>query len=83
VLYFGGAYYNASKQLEMVEASQNLLAYDTQGGAFLEVQAAGPLPCPRNAGVMVPLGPDEVLLHGGWRAFVETYNDTHIMRLGG
>ena len=51
--------------------------------------AGGKLPSPRNAAVGVPLsdcsGPGggglELLIHGGWRAFVETYADTFIMSM--
>lgn len=52
--------------------------------------AGGPvgLPSGRNAAVMVPLGVGEgaavqpqLLLQGGWKAFVETYNDTYLVAL--
>lgn len=51
----------------------------------------GPAPSPRNASIMVPLQPQPLaavgdssaanrfLLHGGWRPFVETYNDSYIV----
>jgi hypothetical protein len=51
----------------------------------------GKLPSPRNAAIGVPLsdcsgpadagGALELLIHGGWRAFVETYNDTFILSM--
>jgi hypothetical protein len=44
------------------------------------------MPPARNAAVMVPLpqrggGGPQLLLHGGWRAFVETYDDTYMVQL--
>eukprot|EP00198_Chlamydomonas_reinhardtii_P005763 XP_001695099.1 predicted protein [Chlamydomonas reinhardtii] len=59
--------------------------------AWLEVEVEGPAPSPRNASIMVPLQPQPLaavgdssaanrfLLHGGWRPFVETYNDSYIV----
>lgn len=53
----------------------------------------GALPAARNAAVMVPLAPPQgsavggsgggaqLLLAGGWRAFVETYNDSFLVQL--
>ncbi|KAF6248736.1 galactose oxidase [Scenedesmus sp. NREL 46B-D3] len=52
--------------------------------------ASGGMPSARNAAVMVPLragaagtagGSPQLLLAGGWRAFVETYNDTYLATL--
>lgn len=88
IFYFGGAFYGASGGLEML---QDAFLYDTASNTWLipDVQplqsAAGhgatALPSGRNAAVMVPLG-DQLLLHGGWRAFVESYNDTYLVTVG-
>lgn len=47
---------------------------------FQVTPAGGDLPSPRNAAVGVPLpaaaGGLRLLIHGGWRAFVESYADT-------
>lgn len=38
-------------------------------------------PGPRNAATLTPLGGSELLLHGGWRPFVSTYEDSHVLRI--
>ena len=38
-------------------------------------------PGPRNAATLTPLGGQELLLHGGWRPFVSTYADSHVLRV--
>ena len=37
----------------------------------------GSSPLPRNAATLTAAG-DRLLLHAGWKPFVETYNDTFI-----
>lgn len=90
IVYFGGAFYGASGGLEML---QDVVLYDTEANSWVVPEVGAPhgssnaeLPAGRNAAVMVPL-PDEgaggpqLLLAGGWRAFVETYNDTYLVKL--
>lgn len=84
ILYSGGAFYGASGGLEMLGDVQ---LYDTEANSWIAAElAAGPdLPAARNAAVMVPL-PDkgeqgQLLLAGGWRAFVETFNDTFVVNV--
>ena len=36
-------------------------------------------PGPRNAATLTPLGDGRLLLHGGWRPFVSTYGDSHVL----
>ena len=36
-------------------------------------------PGPRNAATLTPLADGELLLHGGWRPFVSTYGDSHVL----
>jgi hypothetical protein len=89
IVYFGGAFYGASGGLEML---QDVQLFDTEANSWVvpEVAAAASgqpaLPAARNAAVMVPLpdkgaGQPQLLLAGGWRAFVETYNDTYLVKL--
>eukprot|EP00878_Enallax_costatus_P003843 GHUV01004059.1.p1 GENE.GHUV01004059.1~~GHUV01004059.1.p1 ORF type:complete len:362 (+),score=97.55 GHUV01004059.1:149-1234(+) len=86
VFYFGGAFYGSSGGLEML---QDAFVYDTVNNTWVVpnvhpiVLADGSttsatLPAGRNAAVMVPLG-QQLLLHAGWRAFVETYNDSYLV----
>ncbi|KXZ45616.1 hypothetical protein GPECTOR_52g19 [Gonium pectorale] len=62
----------------------DVVLYDTQANRWLEPLVCGPRPAARNAAVMEPLprgpdGADRFLLHGGWRPFVQTYNDSYIV----
>ena len=55
----------------------------TLDGAWTQLlgdDAPGP-PGPRNAATLTPLGGQELLLHGGWRPFVSTYADSHVLRV--
>ena len=57
---------------------------DTDSLAWTEPQvAAGKLPSARNAASMVQAaaGSSTLVLHGGWQAFVETYNDTFLLEM--
>jgi N-acetylneuraminic acid mutarotase len=84
ILYFGGAFYGASGGLEMLGDAH---VYDTQANAWLVPAVEGNLPAARNAGVMVPLPQRQagdgakLLLSGGWKAFVETFNDSFLVQL--
>ena len=67
------------------------------GASDFEVAPGGSRPSPRNAAAMVQLRPKrggggqgvpgqggqgaEFLLFGGWRAFVESYASTHVLRV--
>ncbi|KAI8474475.1 MAG: galactose oxidase [Monoraphidium minutum] len=83
LLVVGGAFYGSSGGLEMLG---DAFIYDLDKNAWEEVvPTGGALPSPRNAAVGVPLSPPaagaslDLLAHGGWRAFVESYNDTCII----
>lgn len=89
LLVVGGAFYGSSGGLEMLG---DAFVYDGDADAWEKVTPeGGKLPSPRNAAIGVPLsdcsgpagagGALELLIHGGWRAFVETYNDTFILSM--
>ncbi|GBF89617.1 hypothetical protein Rsub_02335 [Raphidocelis subcapitata] len=84
LLVVGGAFYGASGGLEMLG---DAFAYDVAKNEWEAVQpaAGGALPSPRNAAVGAALrggsGMLELLIHGGWRAFVESYSDTFILTI--
>lgn len=82
ILYFGGAFYGASGGLEMLG---DAVLLDTQECRWVTPGVSGQLPSPRNAaaGVAVPVGGSTqgVLMYGGWKAFVESYNDTFLLSL--
>lgn len=85
LLVVGGAFYGSSGGLEMLG---DAWLYDVEANAWRQVKPeGGKLPSPRNAAVGVPLSPPseghrlDLLVHGGWRAFVETYNDSFILSL--
>jgi hypothetical protein len=80
ILYFGGAFYGPSGGLEMLG---DVVLYDTEANSWVvpELAAGADVPAPRNAAVMVPLAGGQLLLPGGWRAFVETYNDSYLIGL--
>jgi N-acetylneuraminic acid mutarotase len=93
ILVVGGAFYGASGGLEMLQdahvldTSSSSWVVPEVTGQCSDAAAAGGggLPSARNAAVMVPLhagaadGQPQLLLAGGWRAFVETYNDTYLV----
>ncbi|WIA33891.1 hypothetical protein OEZ86_006990 [Tetradesmus obliquus] len=97
VLVVGGAFYGASGGLEMLQDAYVLDASSSswlvpevaaeQGSSSGGGVASGGMPSARNAAVMVPMragaagGQPQLLLAGGWRAFVETYNDTYLVTL--
>ncbi|KAG2502040.1 hypothetical protein HYH03_000534 [Edaphochlamys debaryana] len=78
----GGSFYEQPGKLQPLD---DVVVYDTQAKRWLEAKVEGPRPRARNAHVMVPLRPaagsaaDRFLLHGGWRPFVESYNDSFIV----
>ncbi|MEW5304715.1 MAG: hypothetical protein WDW36_007307 [Sanguina aurantia] len=82
----GGAHYASPGKLANVD---DVAVYDSEADAWVEVDVAGPRPSARNAGVAVsPLrtggadgGGQQALLHAGWKAFAETYNDTFLLTL--
>lgn len=87
LLVVGGAFYGASGGLEMLG---DAAVYDGAANEWRAAPAAPGLPSPRNAAVGVPLpsspggaeGGGEglrMLVHGGWRAFVESYSDTFVV----
>ena len=38
-------------------------------------------PGPCNAATLSPVGGGGLLLHGGWRPFVSTYGDSHVLKV--
>jgi N-acetylneuraminic acid mutarotase len=94
IVVVGGAFYGASGGLEMLQdayvldtSSSSWVVPEVSGqcsSGDAAAGASGELPSARNAAVMVPLhagagGQAQLLLAGGWRAFVETYNDTYLV----
>ncbi len=62
----------------------DLLVLDTASLTWRKSEvAAGQLPSARNAASMVPAaaGSSTLVLYGGWKAFVETYNDTFLLEM--
>jgi len=82
ILCFGGAFYGSSGGLEMLG---DVLLFDASKGQWVTPSVEGMLPAARNAAAAVVLEGSgqgkELLLYGGWRAFVESYNDTYIFRI--
>ncbi|GIL56650.1 hypothetical protein Vafri_11982 [Volvox africanus] len=89
LIFIGGSYYARPGQLQPLD---DVIVYDTQSNRWLEVEVEGLRPSPRNAAVMAPLrtegsdgggggggGGGRFVLHGGWRPFSETYDDTYIV----
>ncbi|GLC36198.1 hypothetical protein PLESTB_001369300 [Pleodorina starrii] len=86
LLLAGGSYYVQPGQLKPLD---DVILYDTQTNRWIEPEVEGPRPSPRNAAILAPLrrnghgggggGGDRFVLHGGWRPFVETYDDTYIV----
>ena len=54
------------------------LTLDGVWSRLLDDDAPG-APGPRNAATLTPLADGELLLHGGWRPFVSTYGDSHVL----
>ncbi len=84
IVYFGGAYYGAAGAgLEMLG---DVHVLDVQNEQWVVPEVQGDVPCPRNAAACVPLAVkdgdvQQLLLHGGWAAFKESYNDTYLISL--
>ena len=84
ILCFGGAFYGSSGGLEMLG---DVLLFDASKGQWVTPSVEGMLPSARNAAAAVVLegssgqGKEELLVYGGWRAFQESYNDTHIFKI--
>jgi len=60
------------------------LTLDDSGGgewSLLLGEDAPNAPGPRNAATLSPVGSGGLLLHGGWRPFVSTYGDTHVLKV--
>lgn len=56
-------------------------ALDTEALCWRQLSIQGDAPSARNAAMLAPLGGGQLLYHGGWRPFVETFNDTYILQL--
>jgi hypothetical protein len=58
-----------------------------QADEWLVPEVSGARPSARNAAVLAPLRPADGqarwLLHGGWRPFVQSYNDSFLVTLEG
>jgi len=60
------------------------LTLDDSGGgewSLLLGEDAPNAPGPRNAATLSPVGSGGLLLHGGWRPFVSTYGDSHVLKV--
>ena len=89
IVFFGGARYVPSGGLEV---NDELHILDVAANKWLTVVASSPgkRPAARNAATLTELAGRQdragnragmMVLHGGWRAFVETYNDTYLLQL--
>ena len=58
--------------------SDALFYLDTQRNVWVFPSAHSRLPSPRNAAAMCAVD-GGLLLHAGWQAFVETFNDTYLL----
>lgn len=68
----------------LLQVIDELLVLDTASMAWRKPELAeGQLPSARNASSMVPAtaGSSTLVLHGGWKAFVESYDDTFLLEL--
>ena len=59
------------------------LTLDGDEGTWVQLLAddAPNAPPARNAATLTPMGSGELLLHGGWRPFVQTFGDSHILKV--
>jgi hypothetical protein len=68
-----------------LQVLDELLALDTRDMMWQRLQqpAGQQLPGARNGSTMVPAGPGSstLVMHGGWKAFVESYDDTHLLQV--
>ncbi len=67
-----------------MQVIDDLLVLDTASLAWRKPEVAqGQLPSARNAASMVPMaaGSSTLVLHGGWKAFVESYDDTFLLEV--
>jgi hypothetical protein len=73
----GGSYYTEQGSLCPLDDAWR---FDLKGGkGWQKVALEGATPAARNAAILAPLGGQRLLYHGGWRPFVETYDDTWII----
>lgn len=57
----------------------DVACYDTQANAWVQPSvAAGSLPPARNAATLVQLRSGQLMLHGGWVPFVQSFKDTYL-----
>lgn len=77
VVFFGGAFYGQNGGLVMTDT---LFVLDTERNTWVFPPVKGPLPSPRNASAMCAVS-GGLLMYGGWKAFQESYNDTHLLTL--
>lgn len=75
----GGAFYKESGGLDVLDS---YVALDTASNRWHQVELVGDRrPPARNAAVLCRLKDGCLLLHGGWKPFVETWNDSYAMTL--
>jgi hypothetical protein len=91
LLVLGGSYYTEAGSLAPLDDAWWYDASSSGGGGGrwhrVELRGKGTPPAARNAAILAPLPPggegqqqqQRFLYHGGWRPFVETYNDTWIV----
>ncbi len=68
-----------------MQVVDELLVLDTRSMAWQQpgLPAGQALPSARNAAALVPAAPgsSSLVLHGGWKAFVESYDDTFVVEV--
>ena len=80
ILVFGGAEAKPEGGLNP-RADCWMLSLDEMKWTLLADDAAPAAPGARNAASLSPIGGNKFLLHGGWRPFVNTYGDSHVLEL--
>ncbi|EOD25184.1 hypothetical protein EMIHUDRAFT_206342 [Emiliania huxleyi CCMP1516] len=81
--WFAAAQRRAARGLVPDERVWALTLDDSGGGewSLLLGEDAPNAPGPRNAATLSPVGSGGLLLHGGWRPFVSTYGDSHVLKV--
>jgi N-acetylneuraminic acid mutarotase len=79
IVYSGGSYYKEGGGLQPL-ADTFVLDTAANEWRWPDEQDGGAKPAARNAATMNKVG-EQLVLHGGWNPFVETYNDTWVLPL--
>ena len=59
----------------------DVIVYDTQHNRWEQPAVSGSKPRARNAAVASMVSDKEMLLHGGWNPFKETYDDSFVLKV--